>query len=91
MLIGFLQRCTDFVSRDYRRRKKTYFFLLRISANELSPQTIVSTILPTISSDFSASQLEYTWVGVAYMLTQTAFQPLYGKISDLLGRKVSPS
>ncbi|EKM60834.1 uncharacterized protein PHACADRAFT_83878, partial [Phanerochaete carnosa HHB-10118-sp] len=49
--------------------------------------TIVSTILPTISSDLNASQLEYTWVGVAYMLTQTAFQPLYGKISDLLGRK----
>ncbi|GJE87743.1 MFS general substrate transporter [Phanerochaete sordida] len=49
--------------------------------------TIVSTILPTISSDFNASQLEYTWVGVAYMLTQTAFQPLYGKISDLIGRK----
>lgn len=27
-------------------------------------------------------------VGVAYMLTQTAFQLLYGKLSDLLGRKV---
>ncbi|KAJ3556865.1 hypothetical protein NM688_g1790 [Phlebia brevispora] len=49
--------------------------------------TIVSTTLPTISSEFSASQLEYTWVGVSYMLTQTAFQPLYGKLSDLIGRK----
>jgi MFS family permease len=51
-------------------------------------QTIVSTILPTISSGLNASELEYTWVGVSYMLTQTAFQPLYGKLSDLLGRKV---
>ncbi|KAI0702444.1 amino acid permease ScVBA-like protein [Cytidiella melzeri] len=50
--------------------------------------TIVSTILPTISSQFSASHLEYTWVGVAYMLTQTALQPLYGKLSDLAGRKL---
>ncbi|KAF8559339.1 MFS general substrate transporter [Imleria badia] len=49
--------------------------------------TIVSTSLPTITSDLSASQSQYTWVGVAYMLTQTAFQPLYGKISELVGRK----
>lgn len=47
---------------------------------------LVSTSLPTIASDLSASQIQYTWVGVAYMLTQTAFQPLYGKISDLVGR-----
>lgn len=49
--------------------------------------TIVSTSLPTIASDLAASQSQYTWVGVAYMLTQTAFQPLYGKLSDLMGRK----
>lgn len=48
---------------------------------------IVSTSLPTISNDLQASQSEYTWVGVAYMLTQTAFQPLYGRISDVVGRK----
>lgn len=53
-----------------------------------STQTIVSTSLPTITSDLSASQSQYTWVGVAYMLTQTACQPLYGKVSDLVGRKV---
>ncbi|KAH8100459.1 MFS general substrate transporter [Cristinia sonorae] len=49
--------------------------------------TIVSTILPTIVKEFNATQLEYTWVGVSYMLTQTAFQPLYGKLSDLVGRR----
>ncbi|TCD70655.1 hypothetical protein EIP91_002376 [Steccherinum ochraceum] len=49
--------------------------------------TIVSTILPSISSKFDASQVEYTWVGVSYMLTQTALQPLYGKLSDLIGRQ----
>ncbi|KAI6159605.1 amino acid permease ScVBA-like protein [Pisolithus thermaeus] len=49
--------------------------------------TIVSTSLPTIASDLAASQSQYTWVGAAYMLTQTAFQPLYGKLSDLMGRK----
>ncbi|CCM01633.1 uncharacterized protein FIBRA_03694 [Fibroporia radiculosa] len=48
--------------------------------------TIVSTILPTIDGQFHATSTQYTWVSVTYMLTQTAFQPLYGKISDLLGR-----
>ncbi|KAG9314590.1 major facilitator superfamily domain-containing protein [Chiua virens] len=49
--------------------------------------TIVSTSLPTITSDLKASQSQYTWVAVAYLLTQTACQPLYGKVSDLVGRK----
>ncbi|KAJ7129981.1 amino acid permease ScVBA-like protein [Mycena crocata] len=49
--------------------------------------TIVSTSLPTIASELHMTQNEYTWVGIAYMLTQTAFQPLYGRISDLVGRK----
>ncbi|KAL0950812.1 hypothetical protein HGRIS_007576 [Hohenbuehelia grisea] len=49
--------------------------------------TIVSTSLPTIVGDLAASQNEYTWVGVAYMLTQTACQPLYGRISDIVGRE----
>ncbi|TEB39354.1 amino acid permease ScVBA-like protein [Coprinellus micaceus] len=31
--------------------------------------------------------MQYTWVGVAYLLTQTALQPLYGRVSDLIGRK----
>ncbi|KZT74881.1 MFS general substrate transporter [Daedalea quercina L-15889] len=48
--------------------------------------TIVSTILPTITNQLGASSSQYTWVSVSYMLTQTAFQPLYGKVSDLVGR-----
>ncbi|KAL0578027.1 hypothetical protein V5O48_003977 [Marasmius crinis-equi] len=49
--------------------------------------TIISTMLPSLAKDLEANSAEYTWVGVAYMLTQTAFQPLYGKISDIVGRK----
>ncbi|THH09862.1 hypothetical protein EW145_g1715 [Phellinidium pouzarii] len=50
--------------------------------------TIVSTSLPTIIADLHASQSMYPWVGVAYAVSQTALQPLYGRLSDLLGRKV---
>ncbi|KAJ3893699.1 amino acid permease ScVBA-like protein [Lentinula edodes] len=50
--------------------------------------TIVSTSLPTIAADLEASESQYTWVGVAYLLTQTAFQPLYGRIADIVGRMI---
>lgn len=49
-------------------------------------QTIVSTALTTISRDFGRPDL-YSWVVTAYLLASTATTPLYGKISDLFGRK----
>ncbi|RUS29735.1 major facilitator superfamily domain-containing protein [Jimgerdemannia flammicorona] len=49
-------------------------------------QTIVSTALPRIASDFNALD-QIGWVGTGYMLTSTAFLPLYGKFSDIFGRK----
>lgn len=49
-------------------------------------QTIVSTALPTIVGDFHRPDL-YSWVVTSYLLTSTASTPLYGKISDLFGRK----
>ncbi len=49
-------------------------------------QTIVSTALTTISRDFHRTDL-YSWVVTSYLLTSTVTTPLYGKISDLFGRK----
>jgi EmrB/QacA subfamily drug resistance transporter len=49
-------------------------------------QTIVSTALKKIVEDFSGLN-HYTWVVTAYLLTSTASTPLYGKISDLYGRR----
>jgi EmrB/QacA subfamily drug resistance transporter len=49
-------------------------------------QTIVSTALTTIATDFHRLDL-YSWVVTAYLLTSTASTPLYGKISDQFGRK----
>ncbi|KAF9919256.1 hypothetical protein FBU30_011090 [Linnemannia zychae] len=48
--------------------------------------TIIATALPRIASDFSANK-EMSWVVTAYLLTFNAFQPLYGKFSDIFGRK----
>ena len=49
-------------------------------------QTIVSTALKSIVEDFNGLD-HYTWVVTAYLLTSTASTPLYGKISDLYGRR----
>ena len=49
-------------------------------------QTIVSTALKRIVEDFDGLT-HYTWVVTAYLLTSTASTPLYGKISDLYGRR----
>ncbi len=49
-------------------------------------QTIVSTALPRIASDFNALS-ELPWVVTAYLLATAVSTPLYGKLSDLYGRK----
>ncbi|KAI0644910.1 MFS general substrate transporter [Trametes meyenii] len=50
--------------------------------------TIVATALPTISAAFNAGSV-VSWVPSAYFLTSTAFQPLYGRFSDIFGRKAA--
>src|SRR5688500_8211438 len=50
-------------------------------------QTIVSTALPTIVGELGGLD-HLSWVVTAYLLTSTASVPLYGKISDLYGRRV---
>ncbi|CAG8508290.1 2849_t:CDS:10 [Diversispora eburnea] len=49
-------------------------------------QLIVATALPRIASDFN-SLGSISWVGTSYFITGTAFQPIYGKFSDIFGRK----
>ncbi|MGH8969070.1 MAG: MDR family MFS transporter [Actinomycetes bacterium] len=49
-------------------------------------QTIVSTALPTIVGELGGLD-HLSWVVTAYLLTSTASTPLYGKISDLYGRR----
>ncbi|KAG6330648.1 hypothetical protein ID866_8440 [Astraeus odoratus] len=49
-------------------------------------QTIVATALPTIVAELGGGN-KYSWVGSAYMLSAGAFGPLYGKLSNMFGRK----
>lgn len=49
--------------------------------------TIITTALPTIAQHFHASASGYTWVGSSYLLANAASVPLWGKLSDIWGRK----
>jgi EmrB/QacA subfamily drug resistance transporter len=49
-------------------------------------QTVVGTALPRIVTDLLGTSL-YTWVVTAYLLTSTVTVPIYGKLSDVYGRK----
>ncbi|KAF2874904.1 major facilitator superfamily-domain-containing protein [Massariosphaeria phaeospora] len=48
--------------------------------------TIVTTALPTIAEQFNSAS-GYTWVGSAYLIANSAATPIWGKVSDIFGRK----
>ncbi|WVQ98804.1 hypothetical protein IAU59_005935 [Kwoniella sp. CBS 9459] len=48
--------------------------------------TLVSTLLSDIGSDFGAST-QVSWLGTAYLLSVCSFTPIYGRLSDLIGRR----
>jgi len=49
--------------------------------------TIVSTAMPTIVSDLKGIEL-MNWVFAIYLLTSAVTVPIFGKLSDLFGRKL---
>ena len=48
-------------------------------------QTIVSTAIRTIADDLNGFSVQ-AWVTTAYLITATISTPLYGKLSDQIGR-----
>lgn len=50
--------------------------------------TIVSNALPTIIADLEGSQTQYTWVLTASLLATTVSTPIWGKLSDLMSKKL---
>jgi MFS family permease len=48
--------------------------------------TITASTYAVIGSDFNAANT-ISWLTTAYLITTTAFQPLYGRFSDILGRR----
>ncbi|CAJ2505793.1 Uu.00g131870.m01.CDS01 [Anthostomella pinea] len=49
--------------------------------------TITAATYATISSQFDAAN-SASWLTTSYLVTSTAFQPLYGRVSDIFGRRI---
>lgn len=50
-------------------------------------QTIVSTAMPTIIKDFG-DMSKFIWVYSAYLIANVTVMPIFGKLSDMYGRKL---
>src|SRR5690349_9461103 len=78
----------DFEQPRYGRRDTllTMAGVLMVMLLASLDQTIVSTAMPRVVAELKGFD-EYTWVSTAYLLTSTVMVPIYGKLSDLFGRK----
>lgn len=84
-----LEETEEDLERDFRDPKTFPLVLLSLWLNTsicAIDGTIISTTMNEVASIFQEASL-VTWVATAYMLTTCSVQPLYGKTSDLLGRK----
>jgi EmrB/QacA subfamily drug resistance transporter len=68
-----------------RRQAITAGLLLGMSLGALEA-TVVGTAMPTIV-DTLGGLAHYSWVFSAYLLTSTASVPIWGRLSDLYGRR----
>src|SRR5690606_17839780 len=59
---------------------------MMVSALSAMDANIVTTALPTIASDMNGLA-HLSWVVTGFMLAQSSAMPLFGKISDMYGRK----
>ena len=75
------------VKIDARSRLLIYFSVLLALLLSSLDQTVVATALPRIVTDLQGAD-RYVWVVTAYMLCSTVTIPIYGKLSDVYGRKV---
>ena len=77
---------TEQYSITPREVKMVYAALMAAVGLSALNGSTVSTALTTIISDIGGIKA-YTWVSTSYLLTSTAATPLFGKFSDLYGRK----
>src|SRR5690348_15324865 len=68
-----------------RRQAITAGLLLGMSLGALEA-TVVGTAMPTIVATLGGLA-HYSWVFSAYLLTSTASVPIWGRLSDLYGRR----
>lgn len=71
---------------DARSVRLAFTGLLTAMALAAIDSTTITTALPTIVGELGGIR-HYAWVGTAFMLANTIAMPLFGKFSDLHGRR----
>ena len=74
------------IELPHRERMEILFAVLLGILLAALDQTIVGTALPVIVTDLNGNDV-YTWAFTSYLLTATISGPIYGKLSDLYGRR----
>ncbi|PIL27512.1 MFS general substrate transporter [Ganoderma sinense ZZ0214-1] len=81
-------RTVEFEKPLSNREIQLVFFALSVAAFLGSlDQTIISTAMPTIASQYNALP-QQSWISLAYLLTSTVFQPIFGRGTDLYGSRL---
>jgi EmrB/QacA subfamily drug resistance transporter len=70
-----------------RRLLAIYVGLMLVVFIAMADQTIVATGLPHIVADIGGLA-EYSWIFSSYMLASTVTVPLWGKLSDVFGKRL---
>ena len=83
------ERAEEFRKYNHSLPKRHILFTLWMGSFLSSIDgTIVANIMNKIAEEFHESN-EKQWIATSFLLTNTVFQPLYGRLSDITGRKFS--
>ena len=84
----FMQQTKDFsgsqVPKNFRWIQLATMFNVFLMGFD---QTIAASTYAVIGSEFQ-SMNQVSWISISYLITSTAFQPLYGYIPSLLVRRL---
>jgi EmrB/QacA subfamily drug resistance transporter len=81
------QHKTDAVAPPKTNLRVILAGLMLVMGLAAMDQSIVNTALPRITADLGGVA-HLSWVVTAFMLTSTVTTPLYGKLSDMYGRRL---
>lgn len=78
----------DHLDMSHRQVLETLSGLLLGMFVAILSSTVVSNALPTIVAEFNGSETGYTWVVTSTLLATTISTPIWGKLSDLMSKKL---
>jgi EmrB/QacA subfamily drug resistance transporter len=70
---------------DARKRRALYGVMLSVFLAAME-STVVATAMPTVVTSLGGLHI-YSWVFSGFLLTSTVTMPLWGRLSDLFGRR----